>query len=195
MSGYLRLPCNVNVIFVTFCFLSVISQQWQKEYNYYLVNQSRLLTIFGQIDLCHHYGISETKTCLSWKFCQLWEAKSGGFICKLHLFNKRLGRLLNFWTLRVGAYSRWALIKISASVVCLFCYKTINGNNKLRRCNKARFLSNTQEKTLSSGKSLISTYSIFLGRGESEKGDGMRVGAYLSLSGRRRGWALIRGWH
>ena len=129
---------------------------------------------------------------VSRKFCQLWEAKSGGFICKLHLFNKRLGRLLNFWTLRVGTYLRWALIKISASVVCLFCYKTINGNNKLRRCNKARFLSNTQEKTLSSGKSLISTYSIF-GGGESGKGDGMRVGAYLSLSGRRR--ALIRGWH
>ena len=33
----------------------------------------------------------------------------------------RPGRLLNFWTLRVGAYSRWALIKFSpfsASVVC-----------------------------------------------------------------------------
>ena len=61
----------------------------------------------------------------------------------------RPGRLLNFWTLRVGAYSRWALIRgwalikfspFSASVVCLFCNKTINGNNKTRRCNKARFL-------------------------------------------------------
>ena len=55
----------------------------------------------------------------------------------------RPGRLLNFWTLRVGAYSRWALIKFStfsASVVCLFCNKTINGKNKTRRCNKARFL-------------------------------------------------------
>ena len=52
-------------------------------------------------------------------------------------------RLLNFWTLRVGAYSRWALIKFSsfwASVVCLFCNKTINGNNETRRCNKAKFL-------------------------------------------------------
>ena len=28
---------------------------------------------------------------------------------------KRPGRLLNFWTLRVGAYSRWALTKFSAS--------------------------------------------------------------------------------
>ena len=61
----------------------------------------------------------------------------------------RPGHLLNFWTLRVGAYSRWALIRgwalikfspFSASVVCLFCNKTINGNNKTRRCNKARFL-------------------------------------------------------
>ena len=62
---------------------------------------------------------------------------------------KRPGRLLNFWTLRVGAYSRWALIRgwaliiispFSASVVCLFCNKTINANNKTRRSNKARFL-------------------------------------------------------
>ena len=48
-------------------------------------------------------------------------------------------RLLNFWTLRVGAYSMWALIRgwalikfslFSASEVCLFCNKTINVNNK-----------------------------------------------------------------
>ena len=48
-----------------------------------------------------------------------------------------------FWTLRVGAYSRWALIKFSpfsASVVCLFCNKTKNANNKTRRSDKARFL-------------------------------------------------------
>ena len=59
------------------------------------------------------------------------------------------GHLLNVWTLRVGTYSRWALIRgwglikfsaFSASVVCLFCNKTINGNDKTRRCNKARFL-------------------------------------------------------
>ena len=36
----------------------------------------------------------------------------------------RPGRLLNFWTLRVGAYSRWALIR----------------GEETRRCNKARFL-------------------------------------------------------
>ena len=61
----------------------------------------------------------------------------------------RPGRLLNFWTLRVGAYSRWVLIRgwalikfspFSASEVCLFCNKTINANNKMRRSNKARFL-------------------------------------------------------
>ena len=44
----------------------------------------------------------------------------------------RPGRLLNFWTLRVGAYSRWVLIRG-------FCNKTINANNKTRS-NKARFL-------------------------------------------------------
>ena len=51
----------------------------------------------------------------------------------------RPGRLLNFWTLRVGAYSRWALIRgwalvefstFSASLVCVFSNKTINGNNR-----------------------------------------------------------------
>ena len=55
----------------------------------------------------------------------------------------RPGRLLKFWTLRVGANSRWALIKFSpfsSSVVCLFCNKAINGKNKTRRCNKARYL-------------------------------------------------------
>ena len=61
----------------------------------------------------------------------------------------RPGRLLNFWTLRVGAYSRWALIRgwalikfspFPASEVCLFCNKTMNANNKTRRSNKASFL-------------------------------------------------------
>ena len=69
-------------------------------------------------------------------------------IYRIYSINRH-GRLLNFWTLKVGAYSRWALIRglvliksspFSASVVCLFCNNTINGNNKTRRCNKARFL-------------------------------------------------------
>ena len=42
--------------------------------------------------------------------------------------------------------------------------------------------------------SLLLVLIQFWGGGESGKGDGMRVGAYLSLSGRRRGWALIRVW-
>ena len=51
----------------------------------------------------------------------------------------RPGRLLNFWTLRMGAYSRWALIRgwalikfspFSASKICLFYNKTINANKK-----------------------------------------------------------------
>ena len=59
----------------------------------------------------------------------------------IHSINRPV-RLLDFWTLRVGACSRWALIRgwtlikfssFSASVVCLFCNKTINGNNKTRR--------------------------------------------------------------
>ena len=56
----------------------------------------------------------------------------------------RPGRLLSFLTLRVGALIRdWAFIKFSpfsAGVVCQFCNNIINGNNKTRRCNKARFL-------------------------------------------------------
>ena len=48
----------------------------------------------------------------------------------------RPGRLLNFWTLRPWDWvliRGWALIKFSpfsASVVCLFSNKTINGNKK-----------------------------------------------------------------
>ena len=72
------------------------------------------------------------------------------FIYRIYSIN-RPGRLLNFWTLIVGAYSRWALIRgwalikfspFSASVVCLFCYKIINCNNKKRRSNKARLQPN-----------------------------------------------------
>ena len=54
----------------------------------------------------------------------------------------RPGRLLNFWTLRVGAYSRSALIKLSlfsASEVCLFCNKTINAITKREEVTKQGF--------------------------------------------------------
>ena len=94
----------------------------------------------------------------------------------------------------VGAYSGKGAYKICTifnkcrlTVVCIFCKKTVNGNNKTRRCNKARFLQNTLKKTPSSGKSLISTYS-FLGGGS-----GKGVGAYLRLSG-SGGGALILFW-
>ena len=59
----------------------------------------------------------------------------------------------------------------SASVVCLFCIKTINANHKTRRCNNARFLSNTFKKTdPSSGKSLISSYYLIFCVLEGEAG-------------------------
>ena len=69
----------------------------------------------------------------------------------------------------------WALIKFSpfsASLICLFCNKTINGN-KMRRCNKARFLHNTLKKTPSSRKSLFRTYLIL--------GGGVGLGTYSKL--------------
>ena len=64
---------------------------------------------------------------------------------------------------------------------------------KTRRCNKARFQQNTLKKTPSSaGKSLISTYSI-LGGGR-EKGGGVEVVAYLSLSwSGREVWCMWLG--
>ena len=78
-----------------------------------------------------------------------WSTQNRGIESyRIYLIN-RPGRLLNFWTLRVGTYSRWALIRgwvlikfspFSASEVCLFCNKTINANDKTQRSNKARFL-------------------------------------------------------
>ena len=76
---------------------------------------------------------------------------SYGWLCVVTVFIRltALGAYYNFWTLRVGFYSRWvltrgwALIKFSpfsASEVCLLCNKTINANNKTRRSNNARFL-------------------------------------------------------
>ena len=55
---------------------------------------------------------------------------------------------------------------------------------------------------MSLGKSPISTYSVFWG-GKRKNGGGVTVGAYLSFSGKGRGWggagrysrwAPIRGW-
>ena len=87
----------------------------------------------------------------------------------------RPGRLLNFWTLRVGAYSRWALIRgwtliINTLIInfhhfqqvkyVYFATKQQKANNKTRRSNKARFLQNTLKTTPSSGKYLITIYSL-----------------------------------
>ena len=129
------------------------------------------------------------------------------FIYRIYSIN-RPGRLINFWTLIVGAYSRWALLRgwalikfslFSASEVCLFCNKTINANNKTRRSNKARFLYDTLKKTPSSGKSLIRIYSlnrggwgwpliwVWLGGGGGgrlfEVGANSRLGAYSNKYG------------
>ena len=52
----------------------------------------------------------------------------------------RLRRLLKFWTLRVGAYSRLGVPFRASVVSSFFGNKAINGNNKTRGCNKARFL-------------------------------------------------------
>ena len=89
----------------------------------------------------------------------------------------------------------WGLINFSpfsTSVVCIICNKTVNGNNKTRRCNNTMFLQNILKKTPSSEKSLVSTCSSFGG------GRGKGVGAYVRFSGSGRvvgwGWALIRGW-
>ena len=88
------------------------------------------------------------------------------------------GHSLNFGTLKVGAYLRWALIggwalikfsTFSASVVCLFCNKTVTVNNKTRRCKVSVKYS---EENSVFWKSLISTFSI----------------RFLPL-----GWVLIRG--
>ena len=81
-------------------------------------------------------------------------------------------------------YLSWTLIEFSpfsASVVCLFF-------NKMRICNKARFLLNTLKNTPSSGKSLIGKKKGGGRLFEFEwAGRGGGVGAYSR-------WALIRGW-
>ena len=62
-----------------------------------------------------------------------------------YLFDKLPWALIKFLDLESGRlFDRgWALVKfspLSASEVCLFCNKTINGTNKTRRSNNARFL-------------------------------------------------------
>ena len=112
------------------------------EWFLYIYSKSRLLGIetFKSLSLyCGRWLNHQSSYLTSRGTCVLF--------CYRIYWIKRPGCLLNFWTLRVGAYSRWelirgcALIKFSAfssSVISLFFNKTINGNNKTR-CNKARF--------------------------------------------------------
>ena len=106
--------------------------------------------------------------------------------------------MLNCWTLIVGAYSRWALIRgwalikfspFSPSVVCLFCNKIINGNNKKQRCNNAGFCKILGWK-LRLRKGLL--LSLLCGRewgggGHLSTFSAFRMGAYSR-------WVLIWGW-
>ena len=96
----------------------------------------------------------------------------------------------------MGAYSRWALIRgwalikfspISASVVCLFCCKAINANNKTPRSNKARFsIKYSQEKSVLEEVSYLYLLNFNFNLIVTQVG-GVGVGTYLSLIGRRRG--------
>ena len=81
----------------------------------------------------------------------LWVKQTNPMESKYRIYSiNRPGRLLNFWTFRVSAYSKWALIRgwavikfspfSAISVVFLFCNKTVNASNKTRRSNRARFL-------------------------------------------------------
>jgi len=83
----------------------------------------------------------------------------------------------------------WMLIKFSpfsASVVCLLCNKTINGNDK----KQSKVSVKHSEENSVFGEVSYSYLFIFWGW-EGEGGWVLVVGAYLSLSGMGRGWALI----
>ena len=136
------------------------------------------------------------------RFTHLYRALYAWRRAQKHIFYYRIywinrpGRLLNFWTLRMGVYSRWALMRgwalikfspFSTSVVCIFWKKTVSGNNKSRRCNKASRFCKTLWRKLRLRGSLKLVLIPFLG------GSGKGVGAYLSLSesGREVGWVVV----
>ena len=92
------------------------------------------------------------------------------FIYRIYSIN-RPGRLLNFGTLK----SRWALIwgwalikfsTFSAGVVCLFCNKTVNVDNKTRRCKFCKIL----WRKLCLRGSLLLVLFQFLGGGKGKGG-------------------------
>ena len=126
-------------------------------------------------------------------------------------------RLLNFWTLRVGAYSRWALIRgwalikfspFLASEVCLFWNKTIKLMliTKCGELTKQGFCKILWRKLRPRGSLLVEfIHSSGWGGGEclfeldwEEEGPGAysRLGTILTFSAFRMGaysrWALIR---
>ena len=113
----------------------------------------------------------------------------------------------------VGAYSRWALIRgwalikfspFSRSVTCIFCNKTVNGNNKTGRCNKARFCKTLWRKLrLRASLWLVGEWApisvwVGVGGGWGRGGRLFEAGRLLTFSANRMGaysrWALIRGW-
>ena len=114
-----------------------------EEYTLFAWPQYLLSSLFVLINLFSCFGknvlISLLNLYIAWKGVKKASHQTSYRIYSIN----RPRRLLNFWTLRVGACSRWALIKFSpfsGSVACLFWNNTINGINKTRRCNKARFL-------------------------------------------------------
>ena len=133
----------------------------------------------GLLVICHDS--------LPWDVCRHVNSQSSelnGY--RIYSIN-RPGRLLNFWTLRVGSYQKWVLIRgwalikfspFSVSVVCLFCNETVNGKS---------FVFGDV-----SYQQLFTVFVFGVGEGRGQGGGG--VGAYLSLIGREKGWALIRGW-
>ena len=78
---------------------------------------------------------------------------------------------------------------------CLFCNKTVNSNNKMRRCNKARFLYTLKKLRLQESL-LLELYQFGGGGGVGGRvGADSRLGAYymylfLPLGSALR-WALI----
>ena len=105
--------------------------------------------------------------------------------------------LLNFCTLRVGAYSRWALIKFSSfsgSVVCLFCMVI----TKSEDVTKQGFCKILWGKLCLREGLLLSLIWVCVGGRRNGGGRLFEAGRWLALSGFRMGaysrWALIWGW-
>ena len=107
-----------------------------------------------------------------------------------YLFDYPPWALIKIWTLRVGANSRWALIRgwalikfstFSASVVCLFCNKTINSKTKREDVTKQGFCKILWRKLRLRGSFLLVLIQFLGGvreTGRVEVGAYPRLGAY-----------------